>query len=132
MAKAPKPSVTVTVEGLSELRARLARFEKELLPQITAVNREAAQDVKAAALERVPRRSGRLAKSIKATASRTRGLVRAGGDLVPYAGVISFGWPAHDIAPQPFLLDALDARRETIVELYAKRIESLSEEVHGG
>ena len=44
---------------------------------------------------------------------------------VPYAGVIHFGWPRHNIEPQPFLYDALDRRSDEVIKLYEDRITDL-------
>lgn len=58
-----------------------------------------------------PRVSGALAGSMRAGRGKTKAVVRAGGAKVPYAGVIHYGWPARNIKPQPFLLDALQRQR---------------------
>jgi hypothetical protein len=42
-----------------------------------------------------------------------------------YAGVIHFGWPRHNIEPQPFLYDALDKRFDEVTKLYELRIAAL-------
>ena len=55
--------------------------------------------------------SGRLASSIRAGRGKTKAVVRAGGARVPYAGVIHYGYPARNIEPQPFLLEALQDKR---------------------
>ncbi len=67
----------------------------------------------------------RLRRSVKAKATKTRSSVRAGGGRIVYAGVIHFGWPRHNIEPQPFLYDALDKRLDDVVRLYEKRVEAL-------
>ena len=51
--------------------------------------------------------------------------VLAGRSRVPYAGVIHFGWPAHNIEPQPFLYEALEDKREDVATLYGLGIEVL-------
>ena len=58
----------------------------------------------------VPRRSGRLADSIKPSNTKNKSVVRAGGARVPYAGVIHFGG-YHGITAQPFLTEALDHKQ---------------------
>jgi len=55
--------------------------------------------------------TGRLASSIRAGRGKTKAVVRAGGARVPYAGVIHYGYPARNIEPQPFLLQALQQER---------------------
>jgi hypothetical protein len=62
--------------------------------------------------------TGRLARSVRAGAARTKAVVRAGGAAVPYAGPIHYGWPARNIQPQQFLLKALaQARPAVLAEL---------------
>jgi hypothetical protein len=81
----------------------------------------------------VPVRSGRLAKSIRAGVTARTGVVRAGTKDVPYAGPIHFGWfvrkpPAvgGPIQPQPFLYDALDARRDEVMERYVVAVQTVA------
>lgn len=61
-----------------------------------------------------PQRSGTLAGTVRAGRGKTKAVVRAGGARAPYAGVIHYGWPARGIAPQPFLTDALQAKRGAV------------------
>lgn len=63
-----------------------------------------------------PRRSGNLANTLRAGKGKTKAVVRAGGARAPYAGVIHYGWPARNIAPQPFLLRALQAQRGNVLQ----------------
>ncbi len=123
MARTPAPRVEIT--GAKELRAAMRRMNADMT-DLTETNRAAAQPVLNHALDVVPRGiSGALAGSIKISATRTRVQIRAGGRMVPYAGPIHFGWPAHNIAPQPFLYEALDARGDEVVVVYADRVEAL-------
>lgn len=55
--------------------------------------------------------TGRLAATPRAGRGRTKAVVRAGGARTPYAGVVHYGWPARNIAPQPFLLAAFQTTR---------------------
>lgn len=50
-----------------------------------------------------PRRSGRLAASVKGDRAKNAAIVEAGGRQVPYAGVINYGWPKRNIAPAGFM-----------------------------
>lgn len=58
--------------------------------------------------------SGALAGTLRAGRGKTKAVVRAGDARTPYAGVIHYGWPAHNIAPRPFLIDALKARHSQV------------------
>ena len=55
--------------------------------------------------------TGKLAGSIRAGRGKTKAVVRAGGAKAPYAGVIHYGWATRNIAPNPFILDALQRQR---------------------
>jgi hypothetical protein len=95
---------------------------------LTPVNREAAQTVAAEARSIAPVLSGKLRRTVKGSGTKTRGTVSAGGSI-PYAGVIHFGWPRHNIAPQPFIYDALDHRKDDVVAMYEHRIGELVQRV---
>ncbi len=99
------------------------------LSDLTAINKRGAQAVAETARDNAPVLSGTLRGSVKAGATRTRGTVRAGGKAIPYAGVIHFGWPAHNIKPQPFIYDAMDERRGDVIDQYERHIEALVEKV---
>jgi hypothetical protein len=120
MAAGPRVEVT----GAKELRRALKHMGADM-KDLTRINRAAAEDVAKHARDRAPRRSGRLAKSVKARATRSAGRVQAGSRLVPYAGPIHFGWHRRHISPQPFIYDALDERRSEVVDLYEKRVAEL-------
>ncbi len=119
---AGKPVVQVT--GAKELRAALKHMGADL-KDLTRTNKAAAQPVAERAREIAPNVSGRLSGSTRATATRTQGLVAAGGSAVPYAGPIHFGWRARNISPQPFLYDALDQRKDEVVRVYEERVGEL-------
>ena len=108
---AGKPAVRV--KGAAEFRAAMKRMGADL-SDLTAINRQAAETVAGTARDKAPRLTGALESSIRAGATRTRGTVKAGSRAIPYAGVIHFGWPAHNISPQPFIYDALDERVDLI------------------
>lgn len=59
--------------------------------------------------------SGSLSGTIRAGRGKTKAVVRAGGARTPYAGVVHYGWPAHNIAPQPFLKEALQSERSDVL-----------------
>ena len=121
-----KPAVQVT--GAKELRKALKNMGNDL-SDLTALHRELAEMVAQAARSRVPVRSGALRDSIRGKGAKTRASVQAGARMVPYAGPIHFGWPARNISPQPFLYDALEARKREVVNRYEDRIGDLVKKV---
>ncbi len=98
--------------------------------EMKSTHKKAAEVIVEGSKRYVPVRTGRLATSIRAVATRTSGRVRAGSAAVPYAGPIHFGWPARRIKPQPFIYDAMDVRRQEVYDLYAARIYGLIDK-HG-
>jgi hypothetical protein len=93
---------------------------------MTAINRAAADIVATQARDLVPVMSGRLRNTVASRARKTSGRVIAGrGRAIPYAGVIHFGWPGHNIDPNPFLYDALDIRKGEVVAKYQQHVAGL-------
>lgn len=119
----------IRVEGLAkldrELKAAGDAVSDGARSELKAIHKDAANDIKDAAAARVPVRTGRLRASIRAAATARAGTVRAGFKSVPYAGPIHFGWPKHNITPQPFLYDALDARKDEVERAYRARVDQV-------
>ncbi len=130
---------TVRVEGLKDLTRQLRKISTDLVVEVKSVNLAAAKLVADDAADRAPRRTGTLADTIRAAGQVNSAIVRAGTAKVPYAGPIHFGWNRHadasrhikggPIAPNPFMYDALDARRAEVESMYAARIERLKNQV---
>jgi hypothetical protein len=110
----------IEVEGADELR-RALKEAGDSSKDLNKANKAAGEVVVVEARTIVPVLSGALSRSIKASAGKTKASVKAGGGLA-YGAVIHFGWPAHGIEPQPFLYDALDARRAEVVKVYEERM----------
>lgn len=112
----------VEVVGLDDVIRDLRRFDNLTKQDIKGAHKDAAEPVKREALQLVPKRSGKLAGTLRTAGLASGGRVRAGLGRVPYAGPIHFGWPSRNIRPQPFLFDALDARRTQVVDVYERRV----------
>lgn len=121
-----KPGIKIL--GLKALARQLTEISEELPLELKALNLVAAKDIARAAKDRTPvGETGALQDSIRASATLTRGTVSAGGAGVPYAGVIHFGWPRHNIARAPFLFEALDNRRAAVFATYDAGVKALVE-----
>ena len=81
------------------------------LKELTAVNKDVAQAVLPVYRAAIPVLSGRLRDSARAGATRKAALIRVGRNL-PYAKPVTFGWPAHNIAPHRWDLAAMPAAGE--------------------
>lgn len=129
MAKRP----AIEVEGARELKRIIRKLNKqELRDEMKEANFNAASIIADEAADRAPKRTGRLANSIRANKAVAYGAVKAGSAArVPYAGPIHYGWPARGIRAQPFINEAIEARLgearkgyEEAVRKLAKKLES--------
>jgi hypothetical protein len=117
----------VRVEGLGKVIRRIKAIEPDLVDELKAANRTIADDVTVTARTLAPKRSGRLAGSVRPGATARTGIVRAGSRSVPWAGPIHFGWARRNIEPDPFLYDALDERRDEVEERYLAAINTIAD-----
>jgi hypothetical protein len=127
---------SIQVDGLNEAIRNIKNFRDKGAEQaVKQANYEAAMVLVKAALPLVPRRSGRLAGTVKPVRSLRYASVRAGSPSVPYAGPIHWGWAVvganhkgkltsssprrfRNIPPQPFLANAYGYTRAEILENY--------------
>lgn len=128
---AKRPAIEVT--GAKEMKRLIRRINKqELREEMKEANHNAAKIIADEAADRAPKRTGRLAQSIRANKALAYGAVKAGSAArVPYAGPIHYGWPARGIQAQPFIHEAIDARLgdarkdyEEAIRKLAKKLES--------
>jgi hypothetical protein len=115
----------IEVEGARQLRKALTELGDDAVDDLKAVNMEAVDVVLAEALTRVPVKTGRLLETVRASATKTRGTIRAGFKRVPYAGPVHFGNPHRRIEPNLFLYDAIDVRRDEVIDVYEDNIAKL-------
>lgn len=121
------------VTGLRELRQALRDAEPAERRAITKALKAGAEAVVAAGKREAPRRTGRLANSIRAGASQTRSYIQAGtASRLPYAGPIHFGWRRHGIEANPFLYRAIDQQRDAIVNEFGKALDEALGALFGG
>ena len=116
------------IEGLKEIQRALKGLAEDSREDMKETHRKAGEIVAAAAKPLAPVLTGRLSATIVSSPTKYQGRVRIGrGASVPYAGPIHFGWPARRIAPQPFVYEALDGRREEVKQQNEQRINELIE-----
>lgn len=114
----------IRVHGLREVVRSLEKFGVEV-SDLKAAFKKVGTFIVDEAQSRAPMRSGRLAASIRPSNTKNKSVVRAGSARVPYAGVIHYGWPGHNISPQPFLTDALEANQDEAVEIIEDELQRL-------
>lgn len=113
----------VKVDGVRELQTALRRFDASTADLKGAHAAVAAALVPGIAL-RTPKRTGALAASWQAGATKTRARITT---PKPYGGVIEYGWPARGIEPARMVRDTVDASQAEIVDTYSREIEKLAE-----
>ena len=120
----------VKVEGARELR-RTLKAAGDDLEDLKHVHATVARYVAMRGAAMAPRRSGRLAGSVRGNQAKTSATVRAGGARIPYANVIHWGWPRHHIESQPFLVNAAHITEPTWTKYYLREVERITARVHG-
>jgi hypothetical protein len=101
------------------------------LGDLSAANDRAGEIIANAGRISAPRLTGRLAASVRAQRTRGAAVVVAGNAVVPYAGVIHNGWRAHNIHPQPWLADTLDATQPQWSPAYDENVAKILDRVKG-
>ena len=120
----------VRVEGLDTLVRTLKKAGADI-DDMKDASKKAGDTVTSAAVARAPRRTGRLAGSVRPSRLAKGVRVSVGRATVPYAGAIHWGWPARNITAQPFLTDAAKATEPTWVAQYLVDIQKIIDGVKG-
>lgn len=120
----------VQVYGLRNLKRTMRQAGVDV-KQLSKINREAASFVANASRLPAPKRSGRLAASIRAGATQKAGVVRAGRKSLPYANPIHWGWFRRGIRPQPWLSNTAQATESGWRPLYEQHMNDVIDQVKG-
>lgn len=136
MASSDFVSARVNVENLREVRRALAALGADL-SQLNDVNAMVADFIIGYAKSRAPRRTGRLADTMRASRARSRVSILAGNAQTPYAGPIHWGWPTRPkggpkkglwggpIEANPWISEAAAALEPSWSQLYATELQKL-------
>jgi len=115
----------VKVSGVREMQTALRKFEATAA-DMKAVHRTVAEGLVPGIGLRSPRRSGALASSWAAGA--TKGRARLTSTAV-YAGPIEFGWTRRGIEPAWMVRETVAASHDQILETYSREMERLAERI---
>jgi HK97 gp10 family phage protein len=115
--------MTIRVEGLKEAVKKLNRLGVED-QDLKAGFKKAGNVVVDESRTLVPVLSGKLLNSIRASNTKNKSIVRAGGARIPYAGVIHWGG-YHDIEATHFLTEALDNKRAQVLTAIEEELDAL-------
>lgn len=118
------PQGAVEVHGLRELRRDLRAIDRTLPRELSKDMKAAAEGtVLPAAKQQAPRRTGRLADSLKVSVRATSVAIRS---PLPYAQPIHWGWPRRNIRANPFIERAIEEKGEALVDALGDGIEELA------
>jgi hypothetical protein len=128
-------SLNVQVKGLADLRRAVKAVDAAGLTSIRVILKDASEIVASDARTIAPRRSGRLAESIRPGTSGNRAVVR---DRLPYANLIHWGgstgkghrpgaaWSGSVLVkPSLFISRAIDRNEDVIARHLATEFDSL-------
>lgn len=128
------PSPVVQVDGARQLRRTLKQAGSDL-DDLKTLHRKVSQMVADLAAARAPiGPTGRLQASIRAGATKTAGVVRAGSNAksgARYAGPIHWGWPARGIKPRTFIVDAAQSSEAAWLAIYQQGLEDIIDKIEG-
>lgn len=114
----------VRVDGLRELVRDLEKAGVEVADLKDAFGSIAARAANLAA-GFAPRRSGKLAASIRGTKAKNYAAVSAGSARVPYAAPVNYGWLKRNIAASEFMQRADDQMRPRVARDLETAIDKL-------
>lgn len=131
-------TAAVLVEGVKDLRRDLRAIDKALPKELTKALKAAAEEVLPTARALAPKRSGRLASSLRASGAGNKASIRS---PLPYANVQHWGGSvgrgrvggrggSTHINPTKFIVRAVDRHHEDVVDRLGDEIEALAER-HG-
>lgn len=97
----------IKVDGLAQFSRSLKKLDADLPKALRIALNDVADLVVSDAVPRIPKRTGRAARSVKARSTRTAVRVVGGGNRAPYYPWLDFGGPVgrkHSVK-RPFLKD---------------------------
>lgn len=97
----------IRIDGLAEFSRNLKKLDSDLPKMLRIGLNDAVNIVVNYARPRIPTRSGRAARSLRAQSTRTAARIAAGGRRAPYFPWLDFGGkgPGGRPAPRPFYKD---------------------------
>lgn len=122
--------VGIQVEGARELRRTLNAAGHQL-DDLTEAHKKAGHVVADAGRPRAPRVTGARAGTIRSSGTKTGAVVRAGTAALPGVPPDHWGWEARNIAPNPWLAEALEDKTPQVIDLYEDAVERVLATVKG-
>lgn len=128
------PGGVIRVDGVKNLRRTLKAAGADM-NDFTVINRAAAAIVQPLAASRAPRgpdEGGHISQTVRIGATRTAGIIRVGNNTrFRYGGPIHWGWPARNIAPNPWVTEAAQDTEPQWIEKYVVGLDKIVSQVKG-
>lgn len=108
------------VEGAARLRRSLGKAGADMA-ELTATNKKAAGIVADRARQKAPVGpdfGGHIRDTVRAGATRKTAVVRVGNKRMPYGNPQHWGWPARNIAANPWVSEAAQETESQWVDVY--------------
>jgi len=122
-----RDAMRIEVKGLKQIQREVRSVDRDLAKEMRAAGKSAAQIIADQGEIEAPKRTGRLAASVKSVAQTNSAAVKAGtAARVPYAEPVHFGWPARGIKANPFLYRAIAKTSDRAAAEYEKKIGELA------
>lgn len=132
MARAKRGSLFIEVENGVLLRRAIKKAGIDL-KELTAINRRAAQIVADRAKQTAPvgdPKGGHIRVTIRPGATQRAGIVRVGNKSKPYAGVVHYGWRAHNVRNvKPWVIIAAQQTEPQWLNQYYQEITEIIERI---
>ncbi len=124
----------IEIEGLRDFMRNLRALDQALPKALRLAGNEAAELVVDDARSRMPRRSGRAAKSVKARSTRTAVRIASGGARAPYVPWLDYGGkvgPNNSVTRKfepdgRYVYPAFRDNRERVDDAYRKALAAIA------
>lgn len=120
----------VRVVGLNRLLRTLRRAGEDI-SELKEAHTAAARIVAAYAQAHAPRRSGKLAGTVRPMRVASRARIAAGTRAIPYANPIHWGWAARGITAQPWISHAGQVTESQWEPAYVRDVQRALDRVVG-
>ncbi|MBZ4486281.1 hypothetical protein [Microbacterium sp. cx-55] len=125
------PAAAYELKGGRQFRKGL-RAAGDDLTDLKIVHGQVAGIASRRTRQLVPKKSGRLAATIRTSGTKTAGIVRVGNNSkVKYAGPIHWGWRRRHIKAQPFASDGATESQPQWLPIYSRYIDSALLKIKG-
>lgn len=123
----PEQSFSFDVQGVAQLQRTMKKAGEDI-SDLDQAHQQASALVASVAVSTAPRRTGKLASTIRPARSKRRAEVQVKS---VYAAPIHWGWPARHIEAQPWVSQAAQATEPQWIKIYEEAVQKAVDQVAG-